>query len=472
MFKRSIIKKFMLLYLAVGISSLSLIGFYSYYKAKQALTQRAVEQLNSVKSLKKIQVEAYLTACISQNRIPDSTVINEIMLDTVHTDGLGNSGEVYLVGSDFKLKSKSRFFPRLNVPIEARTQSVSIAFARGSGTNIAPDYRNILSLSSFSKLAVANLNWVIVAEIDYREAMIPISNLRNDLIFVSIIVLVLIFSIAQVLSNDIVTPILKFKNSAVLIGKGDFNAKVDINSENEFGVLATAFNQMIDDIQKNTAELVAERTKRISALYDGQEFERHRISRDLHDGLAQQLIAIKMTLENLISRKELADENKINELKFQVNSSIDELRKISYNLAPAGLLDFSLEIALENLCRQIQKNTEIQIEFSAYGEFAYLDERTKIYLYRIVQEALNNAIKHAEATQIHVQLTDTQPNLVLMIEDNGKGFDYNSGNFGLGKGLFNMHERSVLLNGTFDVETFPGEGTTIRLKVNKIRKHG
>lgn len=114
------------------------------------------------------------------------------------------------------------------------------------------------------------------------------------------------------------------------------------------------------------------------------------------------------------------------------------------------------------------KNTGILIDFSSFGNFENIKARTKIYMYRIVQEALNNSIKHAEATQIQIQFTETNQNLVLMIEDNGKGFNYDADNLGLGKGLFNMRERSILLNGTFDVETFPAKGTTIRVKVNKI----
>jgi signal transduction histidine kinase len=459
----------MFLYVIVGISSLSLIGFYSYFKAKKALVSRAAEQLNSVKSIKKVQIENYLKE-IRKNRIEiNSEEINKIMLDTLHTNGLGKSGEIYLVGSDYLLKSKSRFFPNSDKPIKSETQSVKTAFRNENGNTVCLDYRNVLCLSSFDKLNITDLNWVIIAEIDYDEAMIPITNLRNDLIFVSIIVLILIFSIAQVITSDIILPIVKLKNSAVKIGKGDFDSKVDIKTENEFGVLASIFNQMIDDIRKNTLELLDEKTKRISALYDGQEFERHRIARDLHDGLAQQLIAVKMTLENIIGKNELLNGQKINDLKSQISNSIDELRKISLDLAPAGLMEFSIDIALENICRQIQKSTDIQIDFSAFGDFSYLTERSKIYLYRIAQEAINNAIKHAEATQIQIQLTETGTNLVLMIEDNGKGFNYITDAPGLGKGLFNMRERSILLNGTFDVETFPGKGTTIRVKANKTQ---
>lgn len=463
MFDKSIIKKFTLLYIIVGFSSLSLIGFYSYFKAKAALNFRAIEQLNTVKSIKKNQVESYFKNL--KDSIYDLNTLNAILLDTLHTEGIGKTGEVYLVDETYTILTPSRFYSHSG--IKAATKSVKAAFQNKSGHWVAKDYRNVKSLASFGKLDIPQHNWVIVAEIDYDEAMVPIKNLRNDLIFVSIVFLILILSIAQVITTDIILPIMKFKNSAVKIGKGDFDAKVDIKTENEFGVLAASFNQMIDDIQKNTVELLEEKTKRISALYDGQEFERHRISRDLHDGLAQQLIAVKISLENLINRNEMQNKEKVNQIKAQINSSIDELRKISYDLAPAGIMDFTIENALQNLCNQVKNNTGLPVDFSAFGNFSPLNQRTKIYLYRIVQEALSNTIKYAEASQIHIQLTETPTHIVLMIEDNGKGFDFNWANLGLGKGLINMRERSILLNGTFDVETLPEQGTTIRVKINK-----
>ncbi len=423
--------------------------------------------MNSVKSIKKSQIENYFLN-FSETKI-NLDELNNILLDTANTEGLGKSGEVYIVDDEYFLKTKSRFFPNSLKKFRAETESVKAAFNYGKGNLVAKDYRNVLCLSSFDKINIDSLNWVIIAEIDYDEALIPIKNLRNDMIFLSVIVLILILSIAQVITQDIILPIMKLKNAAVKIGKGNFDAKVDIKTENEFGVLASTFNQMIDDIQINTVELLDEKTKRISALYDGQEFERHRISRDLHDGLAQQLIAVKMTLENIINRNELQDETKITHLKNQINLSIDELRKISYDLAPAGIMEFTIENALANLCNQVQNNSTLQVDFSAFGDFSNLNQRTKIYLYRIVQEAIANTIKHAEATQILIQLTETNENIVLMIEDNGKGFDFKTNNLGLGKGLFNMRERSILLNGTFDVETFPEKGTTIRVKINKTQ---
>jgi len=114
MLRQSIVRKFMYLYLIVAVSSLSFMGFYSYFKARNALQSRAIEQLNSVRSIKKAQVENYFRSLKSTGRQADFDTITEILLDTNQTKGLGRSGDIYLVGDDFRIKSRSRFPSYLN----------------------------------------------------------------------------------------------------------------------------------------------------------------------------------------------------------------------------------------------------------------------------------------------------------------------------------------------------------------------
>lgn len=468
----------MILYFIVGVSSLSMIGLYSYYKARNALVMRATEQLHSVRAFKKAQLEFFLNqlqACNNpQNSILTESAIDslseeicKIMLDTLHTNGLGKSGEVYLIDSQFRMRSPSRFEGYAFEFVKVNTPAAKAAFASSPGYLAGEDYRGRKCLSSYDLLKTGGLNWAIIAEIDYDEALIPIRILRNDLLFLSLIILVLIFSIAQVIHSDIVAPILKLKASAMEVGNGHTDTRVDIDNENELGLLARTFNQMLDRMKANTLELIEEKTQRVSALYDGQEYERHRISRELHDGLAQELIAMKLSLENSLSRKEAVSESQVRKLKDQLGHAIEELRKISLDLAPSGILEFSFESAVKNLCSHTSQATGLNIEFSWHGDFSKTSRRTKIYLYRIIQEALNNTLKHSGADQVHIQMTETPENIVLIIEDNGQGFNFEPCCLGHGKGLFNMRERCSLLGGHLDIETAPGRGATIRIKVKK-----
>jgi len=386
--------------------------------------------------------------------------INNIMLEDSPENGLGKSGEVYLVGDDFLMRSDSRFIPNSVLNIEVKTISAINAFKDKIGSSLIDDYRTVSCLSSYDRISVSGLNWAIIAEIDYDEAMIPIVSLRNDIVFLSLVICVLLLSIAQFISRTITNPIIKLKNAALMIGEGNLNININPKSNDEIGLLTEAFNTM-------TMQLKDERLKRMSALYDGQEMERQRISRELHDGLGQKLIAIKLQLES--TSKQNADETKttIDEVKVDFLRIIDEVRQISNNLAPNILNESGIDVSLKNLCESINRTTKIDIELSVFGDYSTNDPKVKFYIYRIAQEALNNAIKHSGATKIQIQLLGNTDSIILVLEDNGKGFVYDSNFCTPSNGIYNMKERARLLNGTLDIETEPLSGTTIRLKIPK-----
>ncbi|HNX87292.1 MAG TPA: histidine kinase [Bacteroidales bacterium] len=583
-FRRSIVTKLMVLFFLVGVSSLAIIGIYSYYKAKSAILQRTLDQLTSIRVMKKSQVlflfnersrtldlisrsgsvikaisvldrsvssdSTLTTIPLSNHKIHfDSlifgygpvcfirdthdgshgiwelkdtawvkiteivtcakmaelsrlvtlnggpaiidlfqkndkdtlpfcfqgipvkdvsgtvsgtlalgtpiTEINNIMLERNRDNGLGNSGESYLVGSDFMMRSNSRFIPHSVLKTRVLTTSVSNAFSDLTGSAIIDDYRTIPVLSSYSGLGMPGLNWVVIAEIDYQEAMIPIVSIRNDLLLITFVISVLILSIARFLSKSIAHPIISLKNATRRIANGEFGIRVMSHDRDEIGLLGAAFNEM-------ASQLETERNSRMTALYDGQEIERQRVSRELHDGLGQMLVAMKIRFENCTDQEISLRAQHLPELREDFSKVIEEVRKVSNDLAPAGLTEFGLDKALKILCADIYLHSRIPVDYSDYGNFSQVKPKTMNYLYRISQEGLNNAVRHSRATRIQVQLTKTAGKLVLMIEDNGTGFDTDSHP---GNGLFNMKERARLLGGTFDLETQPGNGTTIRIKV-------
>ncbi len=391
--------------------------------------------------------------------------INNIMFGYSENNGLGKTGETYLVGDDFLMRSDSRFIPNSVLNIEVKTISAINAFKDKIGSSLIDDYRTVSCLSSYDRISVSGLNWAIIAEIDYDEAMIPIVSLRNDIVFLSLVICVLLLSIAQFISRTITNPIIKLKNAALMIGEGNLNININPKSNDEIGLLTEAFNTM-------TMQLKDERLKRMSALYDGQEMERQRISRELHDGLGQKLIAIKLQLES--TSKQNADETKttIDEVKVDFLKIIDEVRQISNNLAPNILNESGIDVSLKNLCDSINRTTKIDIELSVFGDYSTNDPKVKFYIYRIAQEALNNAIKHSGATKIQIQLLGNTDSIILVLEDNGKGFVYDSNFYTPCNGIYNMKERARLLNGTLDIETEPFSGTTIRLKIPKQHSQG
>lgn len=386
--------------------------------------------------------------------------INDIMLEDSKENGLGESGEIYLVGQDYLMRSNSRFIPNSVLKTIVHTVSARNAFKDKVGNSLIDDYRTIAVLSSFDKIDVSGLNWAIIAEIDYAEAMVPIVSLRNDILFLSSLICIFLFSIAHIISRSITQPIIRLKNATVKIGEGNFNVNLKPSTKDEIGLLTEAFNTM-------SSQLKDERLKRMSALYDGQEIERQRISRELHDSLGQKLIAIKLLLESTTKQCGDVAKNTIDEIKTDFYEAIDEVREISNNLAPNVLKESGIDVAIKNLCESIQHSSKIEVDFSSYGDYFTNDNKMKTYIYRIAQEGLNNAMKHSEATSIHVQLMGNKENIILVLEDNGKGFTFDKNLISSGNGLYNMKERANLLNASLDIESEQNSGTTIRLKIPK-----
>lgn len=406
---------------------------------------------------KKLPAEGHGIMLAAQIPISD---INRMMLENNAENGLGKSGEVYLVGNDYLMRSTSRFIENSVLNTEVKSQSVINAFKNQYGSSLIDDYRTVACLSSYDRISISGLNWAILAEIDYNEAMIPIISIRNDILFLSLVICVFLFSISHFISKTITTPIIRLKKAAKKIGEGTLDVNLQPKSQDEIGLLTTTFNTMAQ-------QLKSERLQRMSALYDGQEMERQRISRELHDGLGQKLVAIKMQLEGAGKAKPNEVTDRVKEISENLIKTIDEVKQISNNLAPNILNESGIDIALKSLCNSLAKTTEIDIEFSTFGDFQTTDPKVKSYIYRIAQEGLTNAIKHSEASKIQLQLIGSKNNIILVLEDNGKGFVYGSSFCTPCNGIYNMKERARLLNGTLDIETEPLSGTTIRLKVPK-----
>lgn len=389
-----------------------------------------------------------------------SKEINRIMLQDNRQMGLGNSGETYLVGDDKMMRSASRFLGGSLLRVAVKSDAVVNALREKSGTIITNDYRGIKVFSAYEPISVKGLRWVVLAEIDFEEAMVPVTSLRNDILLVSLLISVLILGFAQVITKMITQPLIRLKKAATRLGQGDFDHEVQVTSKDEIGLLAETFNTM-------SAQIKQEREKSILALFDGQEMERQRISRELHDGLGQKLIGAKLQLENCNDTDITCLQTTTRNVKDRLHSIVDELRRISNDLMPSSLEELGLETALKNLCRDVEQQTGIEVDFDSDSDIP-IKGKTAIYLFRIAQEGIQNTIKHSHASRLSLQLLKNRDFLILILEDNGSGFDIRS--IIKGNGLSNIKERSSLLGGTFTLESEAGSGTTIRIKIPI--KHG
>ena len=208
----------------------------------------------------------------------------------------------------------------------------------------------------------------------------------------------------------------------------------------------------------------------LSSLVQGQEEERKRLSRELHDGIGQMLTGLKLLSENIRSAGQLTEKDQVTfaSLKGLLVRTIQETRNVSNNLMPPVLSDFGLVSALRQLIEQQdgQSGTSINLRTSLTHE--RFGQPVEIGLYRIVQEAVNNAIKHAGATEIDVCLEQRQDRLYLRIADDGCGISSGPSR-STAQGLHNMRERARLLDGTFRLTTRSDRRSTGGYRLGKIR---
>lgn len=260
-------------------------------------------------------------------------------------------------------------------------------------------------------------------------------------------------------------PLRKLRNATVSLAEGRYFLDLPARGDAEIVQLIRAFNAMARQVKEKTHELKQERYGRMRSVIDGEEMERQRLSRELHDGIGQLLIAIKLRLESLLYQDETEVKHSIQEMKKYFDEIIDEVRRISNNLLPSVLEAFSIPIAFRNLFSETEEHSNLKIRFEARGNFDDLDKKTKTYIYRLTQEALSNIVKHAEATTVNVKLVRKGESLTLAISDDGKGFLVDQSGKEGGNGIHNMRERASLLRGKIEIASVKGEGTTITLKV-------
>ncbi|TGN22560.1 sensor histidine kinase [Empedobacter tilapiae] len=205
----------------------------------------------------------------------------------------------------------------------------------------------------------------------------------------------------------------------------------------------------------------------LTALLDGQEQERARLARDLHDGLGGLLSGTKIQLTHL--NEKIDDHSKKDMAKsiHQLDGAVDELRRVAHNLMPDLLLKYGLEEALkEYAIRMSNEHLDIDVQFLSYTNS--LDKENQLLVYRIIQELVNNAIKHAQAEQIIIQFVEDETNYSVTVEDDGKGFDMNNTKLTQSAGLHNIQSRVQFLKGQLNIHSEIDLGTSIEFQFPKI----
>ncbi|WP_346317880.1 sensor histidine kinase [Chitinophaga sp. YIM B06452] len=227
-------------------------------------------------------------------------------------------------------------------------------------------------------------------------------------------------------------------------------------------------------IYRNNKKLAEQQLKEIEqqqeiqfsqAMLQGEERERRRVAGDLHDGLGGMLAGVKMNLTGLTAAPVAGNGSELHKVINQLDSSISELRRIARNMMPEALLKFGLDIALKDLCGSMMTET-VKIGYQSFGIEGSIPQNTQVTIYRIVQELLTNATRHANASNILVQCSQNGDTFLVTIEDNGKGFDTALASRAKGIGLSNVKRRVDYLHGNMEIVSAENEGTTINIELN------
>ncbi len=213
-------------------------------------------------------------------------------------------------------------------------------------------------------------------------------------------------------------------------------------------------------------------------LLKAQELERQRIARWLHDEVAQNLGALKLSFETLFDgNPEVSVEirQRVAEFSERLSDAISKVRNLSYNMQPLSLEQLGLAHAVDSFCDDYEQACALAVDCSYAGfEKLTLDFDTQINVYRCVQEAMNNVRKHADAGSLKSRLIASHPALIIRIEDDGKGFDVENrmaqALYEKRMGLRSMRERINLLNGSFEIQSQAGKGTKIVARIPLVRK--
>lgn len=311
---------------------------------------------------------------------------------------------------------------------------------------------------------IPNRNWALVIRESWHALTAPLIRYEQVLPFILFTAfttsgLILFFGV-----RFVVQPLHELRLAAARIGKGDFDAaRTSIRGVREIEELRLSLNDMADQVRNHQVAL----RDYLGAVNRAQEEERARLARELHDETVQSLIALghkaQMT-QRLITRDPQGLKERINELRQMIAQAIEEVRRFSRALHPHYLEELGLIAALEALTRNAKA------EFVVIGTLPRLLPDHELAVYRIAQEAVNNALRHAHAACIRVELVAEQSHVSLRVHDDGIGFRVptnftdltRAGHFG----LIGMRERAVLANGNLSVHSMSKNGTMITFELD------
>jgi signal transduction histidine kinase len=316
-----------------------------------------------------------------------------------------------------------------------------------------------------------DLGWHVYVGVPTREVMRPVRTLIVRGLVSGAVIIVTLSLFALWLSRRIEAPIEALARAAGEIAHAGFTRPIPVKGPREIATLGEAFNEMV--LRRAEAEArMAESERNLKALSDRlltvQEQERTTIAREIHDELGQSLTALKMDIGGILDEREIQPERGA-KLRGRIRETLDEMvrsvQRISSELRPSALDDLGLVETLETEARVFEERTGIECELSFGPDGIEVDDRAASVIYRIVQEALTNVARHANATRAEIRLRRRADETILEIRDDGRGITPEEKSRPSSLGLIGMRERAALLGGVVHIEGIAGSGTIVSVRM-------
>jgi len=328
---------------------------------------------------------------------------------------------------------------------------------------------------------ITQANWGVVIRQSEEEALAPVRELRRDLMIYGISLAVIALLLVTITTRNVVGRLRLLTNSARKVAGGDFTSPVVVSQSDEVGILANSLEDMRIKLKASYSELEqlneevqkkdAIRGELLKDMFSIQEEERKRIARELHDETSQVLVSLNANFEAVIGMlPDNIDKAKKILRKAQATSTgiLDEIHKLIYKLRPSLLDDMGLVAVVRWLTENNLEVNGINVKLKISGRQKRLPSQIEETLFRVINEAVNNIVRHSEAKNTQICLKFSKNSICAQIIDDGLGFDVDeaisSKDRPRGLGLLGMKERVELMNGTLDISS-DDKGTEITIEI-------
>ena len=320
-------------------------------------------------------------------------------------------------------------------------------------------FKLIIANSAITLLAVVACASVAVTAARANPGANPLSSVWPVIVAAVLVGIVVNAAVVHVA----LTPLRNLVDAAEKVRGGSETARAieSAVSDREMQRATGTFNSMLDSVGEYRRRL---REIAIRAI-DAGEAERKRLSRDLHDGTAQALAAVLVQLRVVRKTADPATAASLEGIADQLAGSINELRMLAQGLRPPALDMIGLSAAIQAHARNVTETGAVRVDTRIEGVDGALQPESELALYRLIQEALLNVVRHSRSDQARVEVERNSGHVVATVADEGRGFDVDDALVSGALGLFGMHERASYVGGRVTVRSAPGQGTRVRIEI-------